>query len=674
MPGPLDLIADGRLAEAKIAIAGLLRAYPGKSYYHALNCTLLDAANDPKCLAECDALAKKTPSDRQALELLAKIYEKHGRLADAIAVYERAVKKYPTPELAHTWFQRTLREHDYKTAQRAAMLVARIQPLRAASGSAAFCNYIYAKNAGDEKVTKLHAALARSLLEKLAPETSDEHQLYVYVLQLQNDYERIVSHLEGVERLLPLTIAFLEALDKREEWERLFTECGTLLFEKKFNDYSTCKYYIKAAHHLKKPAEEIRARFDDSRNGCLSRILLNKVYKLDLDEPVRAYLSRFGTKPCAAEDLQAFDLPETLYTLPEADDLQRIVQSLPGDKRHQIRSIVQLEHLAQQDPDDFRPRLWLLNLYTAIGCPLAALETYRGLKIKMVQHDSLFHKLALNPGADSLKELVNVYRFYVNADSDAEQYVERGFERGRYGQLEDFLAFGKRLANSVTRHLVVIQALRFSRMANNGYREYFESLLKDKKSRLFDLELCDNRDFKTDYAMVPCLEGPERPAVDPRYITLLYLKEMLISEKSKTEAEELSKRFDTSIPLEPIDRVFLNLWRLYFVGDRALVDAMSWETIKEQLSNEIEPLTRTLNEVLVNVDDLVSVLKLSKDPKIASAAKRLQAAVTQHKAPAVVVEAFKEATRTLNTGLDAKFVSRELGILEDNLRKSTHRI
>lgn len=104
---------------------------------------------------------------------------------------------------------------------------------------------------------------------------------------------------------------------------------------------------------------------------------------------------------------QGKSLPKT--EIQPADDLAILAASalislhLLTSKRSYLSSAVTvLEYALARSPQGFQHRLLIIRLYRLLGAPSLALEHYRKLGIKQVQHDSMFHFVQTRCSAFSL--------------------------------------------------------------------------------------------------------------------------------------------------------------------------------------------------------------------------------------------------------------------------------
>lgn len=751
----LIAIDEGRFSSAKHDLAAKLKRFPDKSYYLALNCYYLaQTGNISSAEAQCQSLKSKTPSDTHALEILSRTFMKLGRPADANEIYENAARKYPSTDLLLAWFSRNIRIFDTKNTQKAAMLLRKhAKSNRSYAVRAAFVNYLWSTQCPLEKEATLTLKLAEQILAELSPLTSNQ-EVFVQtaVFEKLQKHEEIVQLLGPLEQKeLELTISYLNALDQTEKWNELYLVSHKLLFEEEFNDYNTWQYLIKSAKHLGKPEQSVLELVKlGSRNSYMASIEIAKVYESNLENAILSYYGAFSTKPCCVYDLSLIELPNSFYekvdtdfsslmakdTLSEKEasalcnmvklklrqnaeldinwsdfakfdnlalsDIYLIcmIRSLEKDSSPKtiIGHIINLENLAKKDVENFKIKLWLLNLYTSINASSMAVKIYKDLKIKMIQHDTLSYKLDLEPSLGNLNELVQIYRFYLTSDSEVEDYVQKGFEKEIYSKLQDFFQFGKRLSSSLSRHLVTLRILQISRMLNHSYYNYFYKILADSKAEIVadSFAVSDNRDVSTDYNLgcelphLLILQDAEHPR-GKEYAKLYYLKELLIVERNDAEAAKLLKSFNKILSnlqftkqLSPFENHIFKLYLSLFKmtkgtneKDKALemsyvVKNLDFKKLKQKFIDNLPGLSHKLNQVLVGALDLSQVCQLLlSQPQLVKAAKQLQADLSAYNASAKQIEVLKKIKGESSfVGLAQDFVDDRFEYIEEGLKNS----
>lgn len=749
----LDAIKEKRFASAKREISSKILRFPQKNYYRVLNAFyLLSTGSTKEALTECNLIRAKVPSDPSSLELLYDVYCKLGRKQDAQSVYEVAAKKYPSPELLLIWYNKSVQLFDAQMMQKSAAALKKASTLnRSYHLQSAFADLTWSSETKSEKEEQQLLDSASKTMEKLEPiQTNQEAFLFASILMKKRDYTSAIRVLEPVQsKELELILMFLDALEKSENWDKLYQYSYDLLFVQNFNDYDTWKYLIKAAFALKKPQVELSSLIKfDSRNSYVANMEINRVYESDLEQAIDVYFEKFQNKPCCSSDLAAFELTDSFkdkllsrkdvllqnsqlsdenvavcmniekillrldnsdinwdifakYDNPELSDLYiaSMIQSLSRElsTTKVFEHIIKLESFAENDPDNFNIKLWLLNLYSTISGSTMALEMYDQLKIKMIQHDIMAYKLNLEPSIKNLNQLIQIFRFYLTGDSEMTAYFGVTLERGLFTKLGDLYRFGKRLKNSISKHLLILQILKMCRMLNNDYYRYFESLINDTKMEILSdgFTVSDNRDFDTDYKLGFDFEKKvmfnSESKKTKEYVQLFYLKELLITESRDTEIEKLLKLFEKWISnvkytetLSPSEAHFLKIVQAIFkITKRAsakdkdqlvrfLEKNLDFKKITDNFLAKTSPLSSSANKILVDCLELVKLINLLlNDNLLKSLAKKFQQGLVQYVVTNPEMTHFKEIKLSLEFGqLSKSFVETQIDRLEDGLRTS----
>lgn len=214
-----------------------------------------------------------------------------------------------------------------------------------------------------------------------------------------------------------------------------------------------------------------------------------------------------------------------------------------------VGNIITLEHLLESDPQDFKLRLLLTHLYSSISCSSLAVHNYNKLKIKMFQHESLSHVIvdSMTPTKANLQELVNIYRFYLTSEGELSDSIPAAFTNGIYNKLESFILFAIKLRESLSRNVLLLQIIKFSRILNDHlYLNYFSRIVKDQEYQICEdtLQVRDNRDYSTLWAFGTHEKKNTSIIRGKEFVQLQYVKELLILENNYTATQKLIKLFN----------------------------------------------------------------------------------------------------------------------------------
>ncbi|KAJ7063373.1 actin cytoskeleton organization protein [Mycena amicta] len=201
-------------------------------------------------------------------------------------------------------------------------------------------------------------------------------------------------------------------------------------------------------------------------------------------------------------------LPPT--ELQPADDLVILaantfvnIWQLTDDEKYLYNAAALLEFALTKSKQAFQMRLLLVRIYRLLGAPSAALEHYRIMQIKQVQHDTLSHFLLSRSSTFSLAasgdltyhtECIESSQIYIANLQDTGEYVARAFTGEKYSQIPEFIVFEDRLEYSLQRDLVKMEDLRIRLTHETISSDIIDMELIELKFSLDRLHH-DNRDF-----------------------------------------------------------------------------------------------------------------------------------------------------------------------------------
>lgn len=748
----LTAISEHRFAVAKREISARIARNPNKSYYQALHAYYLWASGSADTTSACNALRKKTPSDALTLELLFDTYTKMGSSTDAFLVYKNAAKKYPSTDLIAAWFNKALLALDIPMLYDASSAMIKHSPkMREYAFHAAFAKLQW--HTKDE--TGAHLQDALDLLAGFLPvQNNQEAFVHASLLSAAEMYWDVIKALKDIKhKELELILMYLAALHKTQAWDLLYNECETLLFAENFNDYDTWKLWIEAAKALEKPSSGLLARLKfDSRNSYLANIEICRTYGLNLLDAVEKYYAQYESKPCCVLDLMKFELPaefigklhakkagligqssmtiadtrvviniEKALTFLEPDSrvdwaqyqkfdnpelgelyLTAMVQGLAEEMttKKVVEHLVVLKHFAELDSENFYFQLWRLNLLSTINCSSMALQTYHDLKIKMIQHDTLFYKLNLEPSGKNLNELLRIFRFYLTGEQETEKFLQVALEKGLYTKLGDIIRFSNRLRTSAAKHSLTLQILKMARMLNSDYYPYFLNRLREQKAEILSdrFVISDNRDFNTDFDMDIQVQNTSLFAKEKKLsaglLKIMYLKEILIGEAREDEATRLLKLLEKWLSnseyqqaMSPSEfhfsKMFLALMKTCRGAQKGkeeqvkfLVKHYDFQEVQDLFLSQTSPLSSSAMKVLVEVSDLIKTTNaILSETALLAQCKKFQQGLVQYVITNPEVNFFKSLRSDIRLDhLPEPFVESELDSLEDHIRQSKFKL
>ncbi|CAK5277392.1 unnamed protein product [Mycena citricolor] len=202
------------------------------------------------------------------------------------------------------------------------------------------------------------------------------------------------------------------------------------------------------------------------------------------------------------------DLPPT--ELQPADDLAILaggvfvnLWKLSSDDKYLYSAASLLEFALTKSKQAFQMRILLVRIYRLLGAPAMALEHYRAMQVKQVQHDTLSHfllsrsstfSLATTGDLTLLTECVEMSQLYMSNMQDTGEYIIRAFTNEKYSQIPEFIIFEERLESSLQRDIVRIEHLRM-RLGHEAITSDVIDMELIELKFIFDRLHHDNRDF-----------------------------------------------------------------------------------------------------------------------------------------------------------------------------------
>ncbi|QLL34371.1 hypothetical protein HG536_0G02320 [Torulaspora globosa] len=266
-------------------------------------------------------------SDTRALNLLHTFFVELGRYEEALQVYERANFKYQGFEIALTWFEKTLRDSNYKQMVKSCQQLAKLGGDLGEGLSHRDYIFWYALSivvlfrfqshkVADQEKRLLPQLAYRSLCNVKPFQSAQEVYVFCTVCEElfpddeQKAQEIIQEVIPRLERSVDLYMKnfFLRNL-KKDEYSTAFDLCGKLL--ERLNDFELITRYIHAAKNLSKSKEEtlqnIALYVGDSRNSRLAHLEADRVYDNRISKAALGhYVQKFHNKSCCTTDLNGY--------------------------------------------------------------------------------------------------------------------------------------------------------------------------------------------------------------------------------------------------------------------------------------------------------------------------------------------------------------------------------
>ncbi|KAF9562547.1 actin cytoskeleton organization protein [Agrocybe pediades] len=196
--------------------------------------------------------------------------------------------------------------------------------------------------------------------------------------------------------------------------------------------------------------------------------------------------------------------------LQPADDLALLAGNalislwqLTGDDKYLYDAVYLLEFALTKSKQSFLTRLILIRVYRLLGASSLALEHYRAMQVKQVQHDTLSHLILSRASAFSLassgdltlaSECLESTQIYLSNSQETGDFVVRAFTAEKYSQIPEFIKFEERLENSLQRDTVKVEHLRM-RLSHEAITSDLIDMELIELKFIFDRTRYDNRDF-----------------------------------------------------------------------------------------------------------------------------------------------------------------------------------
>ncbi|KAJ7097819.1 actin cytoskeleton organization protein [Mycena belliarum] len=175
---------------------------------------------------------------------------------------------------------------------------------------------------------------------------------------------------------------------------------------------------------------------------------------------------------------------------------------LSSDEKYLCNAVALLEFALTKSKQSFQTRLMLIRIYRLLGAPSLALEHYRVMQIKQVQHDTLSHFILSRSSTFSLAasgdltfatECLEASQIYLSNAQDTGEYIVRAFTGEKYSQIPEFIIFEDRLDNSLQRDIIKIEHLRM-RLAHEAITSDIIDMELIELKFIYDRLHHDNRD------------------------------------------------------------------------------------------------------------------------------------------------------------------------------------
>ncbi|RUS28495.1 N-acetyltransferase B complex non catalytic subunit-domain-containing protein, partial [Jimgerdemannia flammicorona] len=188
---------------------------------------------------------------------------------------------------------------------------------------------------------------------------------------------------------------------------------------------------------------------------------------------------------------------------------------------HLVQAVTLLEHALAKSKHNFQFKLLLVRLYLILGVFNRALDIYKTMDIKHVQHDTLSHYLTdrshtlgfFDQAREMLSESLAIYR---SNDVETPEMVVKAYQFATFSKIQEFIEFRTRLENSLQHALVNITILRLETLkqsftVKNALQFYQELDVAEIK---YDDEYLKTRSDNRDFSVMLSCNPAGRPTAE----------------------------------------------------------------------------------------------------------------------------------------------------------------
>ncbi|EDO19270.1 hypothetical protein Kpol_1036p12 [Vanderwaltozyma polyspora DSM 70294] len=332
-----ELIKKSNFRLCNERIGQLRRQYPKSSYFEVLE-TYIKYKQSPtkfdyeKLLGEKFGInGKLITSDLKALDLLHTFFIELERYPESLNVYERAIFKYPTFELASAWFDKSLNDSNFMH-----MAKASLQMVKYSNENSEYSSYLQNRDFNfwygisiaalfkfqphriTEQEKRILPTLAYKTISNLKPFNSHEELIVFCTICEQlfpNDRAKASEIVQEIfptlEKSVNLTLKnfIVHNASIIEDNQLLFNSCQIIL--KSIDDYDVIKHFLRSGKALGKSKQElgqlILSLVGDTRNYRLSFLEGDLIYDSKItDDSLKFYLEKFHNKACSSIDINNY--------------------------------------------------------------------------------------------------------------------------------------------------------------------------------------------------------------------------------------------------------------------------------------------------------------------------------------------------------------------------------
>ncbi|KAG2237856.1 N-acetyltransferase B complex non catalytic subunit-domain-containing protein [Thamnidium elegans] len=331
-----DALDEGQNKMALQHCAKLLKKSPDWPLVKALKAlVLVRTGKEEEALQLCDQVKKAIPTDEATLQAVTMALKELGKHSVIVELYENAANLQPkNEEFGNHWFMAMVRNNDFKGQQAAAVKLHRVFKQNKYLFWAIMSLALQGQS-GNKLSYMLAERMMSKALEENRLEQVEHIRLYLLIFldQKKNDeaLKLLLDSSLGQTSLRDPEVRQIksELLRENKRWESAMEMSQEALEKENADDWFHWLAYFDAVEALivDKPEETIASAeklVENSKKAVLESKLIKRgpfLAELDLDfrlqkagkrseqvilEHLVSYFSRFGSKSCAFEDLQAY--------------------------------------------------------------------------------------------------------------------------------------------------------------------------------------------------------------------------------------------------------------------------------------------------------------------------------------------------------------------------------
>lgn len=447
------------------------------------------------------------------------------------------------------------------------------------------------------------------------------------------------------------------------ESKQMMSACQSML--SKMDDFEVICKLVHAAKEMDQTKQDVLYLLDslvgDSRNARLSRFELDLTFNNGIitTDSLLYYMTKYHNKPCCSLDLARYkqhlnwqEVQRIMHQF-ESDLIHDAnafqmgflqIESLEAYKKHKhslnnkakmdysscsifimdlvkqlvvreepslhnvLLALTILENYQNHDPLNYDTSVWIVALYTHLGCIPAAYSRYLDLKVKNMQNDTVdfilysrFATLFPQKEHDYLRKmLTNNYRLHTVSGNKVPQFIHIALQKKAYSKVIGMFEFRSRMTKSNMKWMNLVEELQLARLCNDKRHHLLRSMDNNRRAMelLGDMQFTDNRDWAilgsniSKDSLPPVLQYMD---ISEDYIALRLIMECMIECIPSTQADPrldaylravLNGRSLEEVLESNLDRA--EIWSFQVFYDLYKNDGVSLPDLLAQLSSPCE--------------------------------------------------------------------------------------